>query len=65
VISGFLRVVNEIFAFLKYYAVYNCSYLGDPGVDWRVIFRWIFRKSGGGEWTGSSWLMIGTGGGHV
>jgi hypothetical protein len=20
------------------------NHLGDPGVDWRIIFRWIFRK---------------------
>jgi hypothetical protein len=44
VISGFLRSVNEIFAFLKYYAAYNDSYLGDPAVDGRIIFRCIFRK---------------------
>ena len=44
VISGFLRGVNKIFAFLKYYAAYNGSYLGDPGVDGRIIFRWTFRK---------------------
>ena len=37
--------------------------LGDPGVDGRIIFRWIFRKRDVGVWTGSSWLRIGTGGG--
>jgi len=36
---------------------------GDPGVDGRVIIRWIFRKWDVGVWTGSSWLRIGTGGG--
>jgi len=20
------------------------DHLGDPGVDWRIIIRWIFRK---------------------
>jgi hypothetical protein len=44
VISVFLRGVIEIFAFMKYYAAYNGSYLGDPGVDGRIIFRWVFRK---------------------
>jgi hypothetical protein len=44
VISDFLRGVKEIFAFLKYYAAYNGNYLGDPAVDGRIIFRWIFRK---------------------
>jgi hypothetical protein len=39
--------------------------LGDPGVDERVILRWIYRKLDVGAWTGSSWLMIGKGGGHL
>ena len=37
---------------------------GDPGVDGRIILRWIFRKWDVGVWTGSSWLRIGTGVGH-
>ena len=36
----------------------------DPGVDVRIILRWIFRKSVGGTWTGLIWLRIGKGGGH-
>jgi hypothetical protein len=39
--------------------------LGDPGVDKRLILRWIFWKWDVGIWTGSSWLRAGTGGGHV
>jgi len=39
--------------------------LEDPGVDGRIILRWIFRKWEVGVWTGSSWLRIGTGGGHL
>jgi len=39
--------------------------LGDPGVDGRIILRSIFRKWDVGVWTGSSWLRIGTGGGHL
>jgi len=35
--------------------------LGDPGVDGRIIFRWIFRKWDVGVWTGSNWLRTGTG----
>jgi hypothetical protein len=27
--------------------------LGDPGVDGRIILRWIFREWGVGIWTGS------------
>jgi len=32
---------------------------GNPGVDVRIILRWIFIKCDVGVWTGSSWLRIG------
>jgi len=35
-----------------------------PGVDGRIIFRWIFRKWDE-AFTGSSWLRIETGGRHL
>jgi hypothetical protein len=35
---------------------------GDPGVDARIILKWIF-KNAMGAWTGLSSLRIGTGGG--
>jgi hypothetical protein len=38
---------------------------GDSDVDERITFRWIFRKWNVEVWTGSSWLKIGTGGGHL
>jgi len=31
----------------------------------RIILRWIFRKWDVLVWTASSWLRIGTGGGHL
>ena len=37
----------------------------DPGVEGRIILRWIFSKCVVGAWNGSSWLRIGTGGGHL
>ena len=41
------------------------DHLEDPSIDERIIIRWIFRKRDSGVWTGSSWLSIGTGGGHL
>ena len=41
------------------------DHFGDPSVDGRIILRWIFRKWDVGVWTESSWLRIGTGGGHL
>ena len=38
--------------------------LGDPAVGGRIILNRIFKKWDVGVWTGSSWLWIGTGGGH-
>jgi len=38
--------------------------LEDPGVDGRIILRWILRKWDGEAWLGSIWLRIGMGGEH-
>jgi hypothetical protein len=39
------------------------NYLEEPGIDGRIILRWISWDVG--AWTGSIWLRIGTGGGHL
>ena len=41
------------------------NHLGDPGIDGKIILRWILRKYDVVVWTGSIWLRIGTGGGHL
>jgi hypothetical protein len=41
------------------------DHLGDPGVDRKIILKWIFRKWDVEVWTGSSWFRIWTGGGHL
>ena len=37
----------------------------EPGVEGRIILRWIFRKWDVWAWTRSLCLRIGTGGGHL
>jgi hypothetical protein len=37
----------------------------DPGVDGRIILRWIFRMLDVAVWTGFGWLRIGTVGGNL
>ena len=41
------------------------NHLQDPDVDGRIILRLVFRKWEVGAWTGSSWLRIRSGGGHL
>jgi len=41
------------------------DHMGDPSIDGKIILKWIFRNWDVGVGTGSSWLRIGTGGGHL
>jgi len=41
------------------------DHIGDTGIVGRITIKWIFRKWVVGVWTGSSWLRIGSGGGHL
>ena len=36
------------------------NHLEDPGIDGRIILRWIFGSGMGGRWTGLIWLRLGT-----
>jgi hypothetical protein len=35
-------------------------HLGYPGIEGRIILRWMYRKWYMSVWTGSRWLRIGT-----
>ena len=39
------------------------DHLAEPGVDGRIILRWIIRKWDMGVWMGLRWFRIVTGGG--
>ena len=39
--------------------------MGRPRSRWKTMLRWLFGKSDVWLWTESSWLRIGTGGGHL
>jgi hypothetical protein len=41
------------------------DHLGDPDVDGKIVLKWIFKNLDVELWTASSWLRIGTGGGHL
>ena len=41
------------------------DHLRDPGIDGRIMFRWIFREWDVRARTEFIWLRKGTGGGHL
>jgi len=41
------------------------AHLENPGIDGRIILRWIFRKWDVVVWTESRWLRVGTVGGAL
>jgi hypothetical protein len=38
------------------------DHLENPGVDGRIILKWILKKYAGRAWTGLNWLMLETSG---
>jgi len=62
---GSARTKLVVCDWLKWGNLRQREHLGDPGVDGRIMLRWIFRKWDVGVWTLSSWLRIGTVGGHL
>ena len=55
--------VGETYTGLWWENLRERDHLEDQGVGGRIL-RWIFREWDVGAWTGSSWLRVGTGGGH-
>ena len=56
---------GEVYTEFWWGNVKEIHHLEDPGIDGTIILRHIFRKWDGGARTGSIWLRIGTGGGHL
>jgi len=56
---------GEVYTGLWWENLREIDHLEDPGVDGRIILRWIFRKCDVGAWTGLNCLRIRTGGGHL
>jgi hypothetical protein len=52
-------VKGDVFTGLLWDNVTKRDHMDDPGVDGRIILRWIFRRWDVCAWTGSIWLGYG------
>jgi len=53
-----MRGEEEVYTGFGWGNLRERDHLEDPGVDGRIILRWIFRKWDVKSWTGSSCLGI-------
>jgi hypothetical protein len=63
--AGHAARMGELFTGFWWENLRERDHQGDPGVDGRIILRWIFRQWDVRVWTGLSWLRIEIGGGHL
>jgi hypothetical protein len=63
--SGACSTYGEAYTGIWWGNLGERDHLYDPGIDGKIILRWIFRKWYVGVWTRSIWLRIGTGGRHL
>jgi hypothetical protein len=48
-----VKIPNEVHAEFQWGNLREGDHLKDPGVDGRIILKWIFKRlDGGGAWTG-------------
>jgi hypothetical protein len=59
-------IIFQKHIFVQNYIEFERDYLLDPGVDGRIILRWILRKCDerGMDWIELVQYKIGSGGGH-
>ena len=43
---------QEVYTGFWWENIWERNHLGDPGIDGRILLRWIFRKRDVGLWTG-------------